>query len=201
MRILIVDDHALFRAGLALLLARLGQDVDVVEAGRVDEALALAQAAPPDFALVLLDLNLPGMTGLEGLRSVRQAFPDSAVVVLSGLESVEAMREARVKGAQGYLVKTGAPDAMLDALREVLGGGTHFPAIEPAEHAPSDTRLTPRQREILQLLCEGRTNKEIASELGMSDNTVRTHLMHVFRALGVRTRTEAALAARRVGLW
>lgn len=201
MRILIIDDHALFRAGMALLLARLDQDVEVVEAGCVEDALALARPAPPDFALVLLDVSLQGTTGLQGLRAVQQAFPGSAVVILSALESAEAMREARVKGARGYVVKTGAPDAMLGALREVLGGRTYFPAIEQTEHATAETRLTPRQREILQLLCEGRTNKEIANQLGMSDNTVRSHLMQMFRALGVRTRTEAAVAARRLGLW
>ena len=92
MRILIIDDHALFRAGMALLLARLDQDVDVVEASRVEDALALARPAPPDFALVLLDVSLQGTTGLQGLRAVQQAFPGSAVVILSALESAEAMR-------------------------------------------------------------------------------------------------------------
>lgn len=203
MRILIVDDHALFRAGMGLLLSRLGPGVEVVEVGGVEEAFALAGQPAPGFELVLLDLNLsvPGATGLDSLRAMRQAFPAAAVVILSGLESQEAMREARAKGARGYIVKAASADSMLDALRRVLDGELHFPSIEPAcgaEHG--EARLTPRQREILGLLCEGRSNKDIALRLGMSDNTVRSHLMFVFRELGVHTRTEAALMARRMGL-
>jgi DNA-binding NarL/FixJ family response regulator len=198
MRVLIVDDHALFRAGIALLLSRLDPEIEVTDVGSVEQALALTKSTQPAFALVLLDLNLHGMQGLDGLRSVRQAFPGSAIVILSGLESPEAMREARAKGAKGYIVKTGSADSMLDALRKVLDGETHFPLIETA--ATTQPRLTPRQREILQLLCEGRSNKEIALKLAMSDNTVRSHLLFIFRALGVGSRTEAAFAARRMGL-
>lgn len=198
MRVLIVDDHALFRAGIALLLSRLDAQIEVTDVGSVEQALVLAKSTPPDFALVLLDLNLHGTQGLGGLRSVRQAFPGSAIVILSGLESPEAMQEARAKGAKGYIVKATSADAMLDALRKVLNGATHFPLIEAA--ATTEPRLTPRQREILQLLCEGRSNKEIALQLAMSDNTVRSHLLFMFRALGVGSRTEAAFAARRMGL-
>lgn len=198
MRVLIVDDHVLFRAGITLLLSRLDAQIEVTDVGSVEQALVLAGSTPPDFELVLLDLNLHGMQGLDGLRSVRQAFPGSAIVILSGLESTEAMREARAKGAKGYIPKAASADSMLEALRKVLDGATHFPLIEPA--ATTEPRLTPRQRDILQLLCEGRSNKEIARQLAMSDNTVRSHLQFMFRALGVGSRTEAAFAARRMGL-
>lgn len=198
MRILIVDDHALVRAGIVLLLSRLDAGCETVEVGSVEEALALGSAIPPDFDLVLLDLNLDGMKGLDGLRAIRQTFPAAAVVILSGLESQEAMREARAKGARGYIVKSVSADSMLEALRQVLDGETCFPSIEPA--GDTEARLTPRQREILRLLCEGRANKEIALQLGMSDNTVRSHLTFIFRELGAHTRTEVAFAARRLGL-
>jgi two-component system, NarL family, nitrate/nitrite response regulator NarL len=197
-RILIVDDHALFRAGIVLLLSRLDPEVEVVEVGSVEDAFALARPTPPAFDLVLLDLTLRGTTGLDSVRAMRETFPGSAVVILSGIESPDAMREARAKGAQGYIVKAVSADSMLASLRTVLSGHTHFPLIKIA--GTGEAKLTPRQLEILRLLCVGRTNKEIAAELRMSDNTVRSHLLFVFRALGVRTRTEAALAARRMGL-
>lgn len=197
MRILIVDDHALFRAGMVLLLSRLAAEVDVVEAGSAEEALGLGRADAADFALVLLDLNLNGALGLDRLRDLRQVFPGAAIVILSGVVSREAMLEARAKGAMGYIAKSVSADGMLEALRQVLRGQRHFPLMDPAR--PPETRLTLRQRQVLELLCKGRPNKEIAQALGMSENTVRTHLMFTFRALGVRTRTEAALAARRLG--
>lgn len=198
MRILIVDDHALFRAGVALLLLRLDAAVESVEVSSVEEALSLAETRPPRFELVLLDLNLHGTQGLDALHAMQKAFPDAAFVVVSGRESSEAMREARAKGARGYIVKAVSADVMLAALQQVLAGASHFPLLP--DSAPHETRLTPRQRDILKLLCQGLTNKEIALQLGMSDNTVRTHLMFAFRMLGVRSRTAAALAARRLGL-
>ena len=198
MRILIVDDHALFRAGIALLLLRLDTAVDLVEVSSVEEALVLAETRPPRFDLVLQDLNLHGTQGLDALRAMQQAFPGAALVVLSGRESPDAMREARAKGARAYIVKAVSADAMLAALQQVLAGASHFPLLTDA--GPHDTRLTPRQRDILKLLCQGLANKEIALQLGMSNNTVRTHLMLAFRVLGVRSRTAAALAARQLGL-
>lgn len=197
MRLLIVDDHVLFRAGVVLLLGRLASTVYAVEAGSLDEALAHTGA---EFDLILLDLNLRGATGLDGLKSLRQHFPDAAIVVVSGVESVDAMREARVKGARGYVVKNVSPDTLLAALRSVLQGESYFPLIDDLCDGRAMVRLTPRQRDVLEQLCQGRTNKEIALRLGMSDNTVRTHLAALFRVLGVRTRTEAARAARNQGL-
>ena len=197
MRILIIDDHALFRAGIALLLLRLDAAVALVEVSSVEEALVLAESRPPGFELVLQDLNLHGTQGLDALRTMQQAFPGAALVVVSGRESSEAMREARAKGARGYIVKSMSADAMLAALQKVLAGASHFPLLADAD--PHETRLTPRQRDILKLLCQGLANKEIALQLGMSNNTVRTHLMFAFRVLGVRSRTAAALAARRLG--
>jgi len=197
MRLLIVDDHVLFRAGVVLLLGRLGPAVHAVEAGSLAEALTHTDGG---FELILLDLNLRGMNGLDGLRSLRQQFPDAAIVVVSGVDSVDAMREARVKGARGYVVKNVSPDTLLAALRQVLQGECYFPLIDEWSDSRTMVRLTPRQRDVLDLLYQGRTNKEIALRLGMSDNTVRTHLAALFRVLGVNTRTEAARAARNQGL-
>lgn len=199
LRILVVDDHALFRAGLVLLLSRMEPPPAVVQAGSVAEALALARTRECEgLGLVLLDVHLQGGTALDSLRELIAAFPFAAVMILSAADSPEVMREARAKGARGYILKSAAPDVMLESIARVLAGETSFPL--PVGGHVAGPRLTGRQMEVLRLLCLGRTNKEIANQLGMSDNTVRTHLAHIFRGLEVRTRTEASLAARCLGL-
>ena len=199
MHVLLIDDHALFRAGMSLLFQRMDPDVQVVEANSLEAALAQDVANTNPFDMILLDLTLQGMNGLDGLRPLRKKFADVPVVVVTGSARHDAMNEARAKGAKGYLVKTTAADAMMQALQEVLEGHSHFP--EDLAPALVNGNMTPRQREVLDLLCKGKVNKEIASILGMSDHTVRTHLKTVFRTMGVHTRTEAVLAARRFGIF
>lgn len=199
MHVLLIDDHALFRAGMSLLFQRMDPDVQVVEANSLEAALMQDVANANPFDLILLDLTLQGMNGLDGLRPLRQKFADVPVVVVTGSAEHDAMNEARAKGAKGYLVKTTPADAMMQALQEVLQGHSHFP--DDLAQALVHGTMTPRQREVLDLLCKGKVNKEIASILGTSDHTVRTHLKMVFRAMGVHTRTEAVLAARRLGIF
>lgn len=196
-RILLIDDHTLFREGIKLLLSRMEGNMEVKEADSVEDALALPPALR-DFDVVLLDINLPGRHGLDSLLLLREEFPSAAVVILSGFESREAMLEAKAKGARGYLVKTVSADAMLAALRQVMAGEACFPV--PSGEADAVSRISPRQQEILPLLAQGLSNKEIGRALGMSDNTVRTHLSVIFRALNVHNRTEAARVARRMGI-
>ena len=198
MHILLIDDHALFRAGMSLLFQRIDPDVRIVEADSLESALAHQTADADPFDLILLDLALQGMNGLDGLRPLQKKFANVPVVMVTGSAQHDAMNEARAKGARGYLIKTSAADAMMQALQKVLQGQSHFPdELAPAQ---ASAHMTPRQREVLDLLCQGKVNKEIASLLGMSDDTVRTHLKMVFRSLDVHTRTEAVLAARKLGL-
>jgi DNA-binding NarL/FixJ family response regulator len=198
MHVLLIDDHALFRAGMSLLFQRIDPKVQIAEADSLEAALAQQVADTHPFDLILLDLALQGMNGLDGLRPLQKKFANVPVVMVTGSAQHDAMNEARAKGARGYLIKTTAADAMMHALQKVLQGQSHFPdELAPAQ---ASAHMTPRQREVLNLLCQGKVNKEIASMLGMSDDTVRTHLKMVFRSLDVHTRTEAVLAARKLGL-
>jgi two-component system nitrate/nitrite response regulator NarL len=199
MHVLLIDDHALFRAGMSMLFRRMDPDVEIIEADSLEAALAQQVTDTKPFDLILLDLALQGMNGLDGLRPLQRKFANVPVVMVTGSAEHDAMNEARAKGAKGYLIKTTAADAMMLALQKVLGGESHF--SDDLGFAQTTAHMTPRQREVLDLLCQGKVNKEIASLLGMSDHTVRTHLKTVFRTLDVHTRTEAVLAARRLGMF
>jgi DNA-binding NarL/FixJ family response regulator len=207
MKILIVDDHALFREGMKLILLRLDAEAILIEAGSIEAALPHAEAHAV-FDLILLDLNLPGMRGHDGVRLMRQRFPASPIAVLTGVDSAEAVRDCMQKGVQAYISKSVTSEVMLDALREVLGGGQYFPAADglPAAGHPgtrlsrSPWKLTLRQIDVLALVSRGQSNKEIARQLGMSDNTVRAHLAAIFREMGARSRTEVAALAHKHGI-
>lgn len=199
MHVLLIDDHALFRAGMAMLFQQLDPEVRVVEASSLEAALAPDLGKTLPFDLILLDLALQGMSGLDGLRPLQRRFPDVPVLVVTGSGEHNAMCEARAKGARGYIIKTATAAAMTLALQQVLQGNMHFP--EDLASLPVQAHMTPRQRDVLDLLCQGKVNKEIAAILGMSDHTVRAHLKMVFLSLGVHTRTEAVLAARRLGIF
>ena len=196
---LLVEDHPLVRSGTAQLLRRLGDCVEVLEAGTCREALALCRQHP-DIDLVLLDLALPGMDGFEGLDHFRHQFPSLPVVVLSASDAPGDVRLAMARGAQGYLFKTLPPGVMEQALRLVLEGGVYLPptVLDPTP-PPLLQQLTPRQRDVLFLLEKGLSNKEIGRRLGLTENTVRSHAAAIFRCLGVRNRTEAARWLREQG--
>lgn len=198
--LLLVDDHTLFRTGLRLIVQDHPDVGAIAEAGSVAEACALAPCA---VDLVLLDIQMPGMNGLDGLRPLRDAFPQARVVLVSASVAPDAVREARTRGADGFLPKSASGADILDAITLALSGKPCFPAAStpvppPAGHpAPA---LTTRQSDVLRLLCTGKPNKVIARELGLSENTVRVHVAAVFSQLGVNSRSAALLAAQRLGL-
>jgi DNA-binding NarL/FixJ family response regulator len=211
MKILLIDDHALFRRGLKFLLADLEQDITFFEASSIS-ALSSQVACGAD--LVLLDLNLPGAEGLSGLHTVRELFTDAVVVILSGQEEPRFVKAAISAGAAGFIPKSSTPEIMVSALRLVLAGGVYLPPLSlevmddfhDKSDAPvkpySQTRLaglTDRQRQALELAVKGLSNKVIARELNVSEGTVKQHLGVAFQVLGVGNRTEAvyALAASR----
>lgn len=200
MNILLVDDHALFRAGFKLMLADLWDtQPNVVEVSSAE--LGLAATGREQFDLIFLDFGLPGLDGIDGLRAFRRACPATCIVVLSAVEGAETVRQALVYGAQGYIPKSVSAEVMIDAVRQILDGVTYAPiGLQPDEGVNRlDDVLTPRQVEVLSEICTGRGNREIGEQLGMSENTVRAHISAIFRQLGVRTRTEAALLAKRKG--
>lgn len=199
-RLLLVDDHSLFRTGLRLIVQDHPAVGAIAEAGSIAEACALQQA---DIDLVLLDIQLPGMSGLDGLRLLRQACPKARIVLVSASVAPDAVHEARSRGADGFLPKSANAEDILEAITCALAGQPCFPAHSghsAAPRGPGTPSLTARQLDVLSLLCTGKPNKVIARDLGLSENTVRVHVVAIFAQLGVNSRSAALLAAQRLGL-
>jgi DNA-binding NarL/FixJ family response regulator len=205
--ILIVDDHPLFRAAIREIIDRLfadkGWEVSYREASRFEEALEIATATP-DLDLVTLDISMPDTNDLSGVLRFRAGFPTTPIVVVSALTDPDAMRRVMLCGAVGFIPKSSAKESMVEALQTVLAGGIYMPPEMLAE--PATTRrhddydagaaLTPRQAAVLTKLVEGKSNKEIARELAISDMTVKVHVTAILRSLGVVTRAQAIVAVR-----
>lgn len=224
MRILLIDDHALFREGVALLLKPLVDGLQTWEAGSCEEAFeVLAQRGSVD--LVLIDLGLPGLSGLEGLKRLRAEHPEAPVVVMSSADDKDTVLAVLDAGAMGFIPKSSTSPVMLGALRLILAKGIYLPpsvflaarAAPAASPAPAqagaaaalvpasgrllaDLGMTPRQADVLHLLLQGKPAKLIGRQLNLSLSTVKAHTSAVLRALNVTTRTQAVLAASRMGL-
>jgi DNA-binding NarL/FixJ family response regulator len=218
MKTLLIDDHALFREGLALLMTQGFPNLVLLQAGDITEALERL-TTHPDTRLILLDLALPDSAGTSGLVRLREHAPQVTVVVLSADQSPEMVLAAIDAGAAGFIPKTARSGVMQAALRVVLDGGVYLPpaalmavagfegddafasASKLLRPAPNDRLgLTSRQCDVLRLLIEGKTNKLICRELGLSASTVKTHLASIFRRLGASSRTQAVVASARLGL-
>jgi len=212
MKILVCDDHGLFRAGLGHVLGRLEGSRELIEAGNAEEALRLVALHEAELELVLLDLHMPGMDGWAGLRRLRQEHPGLPVVIVSASERAEDARGAIDGGAAGFIPKQSTPEELLAALRLVLSGGVYVPRLAlAAPEAGADGHrqrhrreraagLTERQVEVLSLMARGLTNREISEVLKIAEGTVKTHVAAIFDALEVTNRTEAAVLARELGL-
>jgi DNA-binding NarL/FixJ family response regulator len=206
-RLLLVDDHALFRKGVADFLAA-EQDIDLVgEADDGAQALEMARELMPD--VVLMDISMPRMDGLEATRRIKAEIPYVRIVVLTVSDSDHSLFDAVKSGAQGYLLKSVEPQALLDTIRGVVRGEA---SISPAmatrlldhlargtpQTAPPGTpgaRLTPREQEVLGLVALGKSNKEIAAALGIAENTVKNHLKNILEKLHLENRVQAATFA------
>lgn len=218
-RILVVDDHTLFRRGLTALLSRDPAFEVVGDAADAGEAQRRAQELQPD--LILLDNHLPGVRGVDALPALREAAPRARVLMLTVSEDEQDLTAALHAGAAGYLLKTVEGDALASAIRRVMrgesvvdtqmtsklvsalqGGRT---AAAPARPAPSPAQalleqLSPRERDILRAIARGASNKEIGAELGIAETTVKIHVQHVLRKLDVSTRVQAAVLATSAGV-
>ncbi|QGW80610.1 response regulator [Variovorax paradoxus] len=216
MKILIADDHRLVIEAVKAKLSELEPGIEFVLAMSVDELLA---GANDELDLALIDLNMPGADGQAHIDEIRRRHPAVPVIVLSGYEDPAIMRSALERGVLGFIPKAYSPEVMLSAVRLVLAGGVYVPpmmltALPPgivAGVAPTQSGaagassatlehlrsvLTERQVEVLQLLSQGKPNKLIGRSLGISEGTVKIHLAAIFRALNVRNRTEAVVAAQ-----
>ncbi len=202
-RFIIADDHPLFRDALKQILARDMPDVELAEAGTLDEVVAAVEEKDTD--LILLDLKMPGVQGFSGLIYLRAQFPDIPVVVVSASEETAIIRRAISFGASGFIPKSASAEQMQAALRAVLAGEVAVPedvSLEEDEETGDMARrlstLTPQQMRVLMMLREGLLNKQIAYELGVSEATIKAHVSAILQKLGVESRTQAVIAASRV---
>jgi DNA-binding NarL/FixJ family response regulator len=196
--VLIADDHPLVRDALARTVQQLAADVQVRETGDLEGLLRLAALGDADLALV--DLNMPGMDGVAGLRRLREAAPTLPVVVASGQEDAATIRAVLAAGAVGFIPKSERSDVLLGALRLVQSGGTYVPSRLLAAPPAAAPELTPRQLDVLHCLLRGEPNKSIARELGLTEGTVKIHIAAILRVLQARNRTEAVVRARALGI-
>jgi DNA-binding NarL/FixJ family response regulator len=204
LRVLVVDDHPMFRAGVTGLLNSVDDTEVVGSAGDGDAAVREATLARPD--VILMDLDLPGTSGLEAIRRIAKASPESAVLVLSMLDDDDSVLAAMRAGARGYVLKGAGQEELLAAIRAVAAGGAVFGAAvagrmlatldRPSPATSQFPELTDREAEVLSLMAEGRDNRSIAAELGVSAKTVANHVSHVLTKLQARDRVEAVLRAR-----
>jgi len=203
MRILVVDDHPLMTDVLRTVLGTLDQVAEIKSANDLDAAFAIA--ASGEFDMVMLDLGMPGCTGVEAVEPFRARFPALPVVVVSGVSDPKVINAALDRGAMGFIPKSAPGEVLLQAVRLVISGAIYVP-VEALNapplplHAAAGLNLSPRQREVLDLLLKGLSNKLIARKLDISENTTKIHVSAVLDALGVATRTQAVIAASRLGL-
>ena len=210
MHVLLIDDHVMFRQGLKFLLSDLDESLWFSEAGSCEQALKLLENET--VSLILLDLNMPGTDGLGALQEVATASPGTPLAVLSGEDNPAIIRSAIDAGASGFVPKSSSSEILVAALKLILAGGIYLPenvlsyagVAEPkrkpeTRHDPASF-LSQRQTAVLLRAIQGQANKVIASDLGIAEGTVKTHLSAAFKALGVHNRTEAVFAAARFGL-
>lgn len=200
--VLIVDDHSLFRTGLKMILTQVGQARGISEADSIKQALDFCESG---VDVILLDIQLPGINGIDGIRPIRDRFGAVPIIILSASNDPNSIAKAKALGAAGYINKAASADEMVASITRTLNGGTCFGDHEnnldmenPAQSLGNN--LTPRQIEVLMYLSEGKPNKLIARELDMSENTVRVHVSAILSALGASNRTEAILIAQREGI-
>jgi DNA-binding NarL/FixJ family response regulator len=218
MKLLLVDDHPLIQDAFRHLVPQLGLDATLQQASTAEDGLAMADAAD----LLLLDLSLPGLSGLSALETFRERHPELPIVVLSSTEDPQVVLQALEAGAMGFIPKSSPTPVLLRALQLVASGGVYVPeqvlayartnvsarpatpqATEPSgdtPREPKDVGLTDRQAQVLALLVQGKPNKVICRELELADGTVRTHIQDVFRILNVHNRTQAVFEVSRLRL-
>ncbi|WDA35792.1 response regulator [Sphingobium sp. YC-XJ3] len=205
-RVLIVDDHPLVRDGLRSVIAISFDNCDIFEAASMDEAVSLLEKQD-NFDLILLDLNIPDVRRLDGLKLLRDRFPILPVVMVSGAFDRAIVQEALAAGAAGFIPKSLKRSAIVDALHRVVSGEIYLPEAMGENVAPTAEEdeiarridsLTPQQKTVLSHLVRGRLNKQIAHDLGVSMTTIKAHVSAILQKLGVLSRTQAVIKANQV---
>jgi two-component system, NarL family, response regulator len=199
-KVLIVDDHPIMRVGIAAIIEATPDMTVVAQAGSGEEAIELFEKHLPD--ITLMDLRLPGMSGVDAVRTVIEGHADAKFVVLTTYEGDEDIHQALEAGARSYIIKGMPHEALVSALRRVHSGGRFLP--QPVSRALNsripNCDLSAREREVLDLIVRGRSNKEIASDLGITESTVKCHVSVILMRLNVSDRTQAVVTALQRGL-
>ena len=200
-RVLLIDDHALFRTGMKLILTQVGQIGQVTEASTIKEAFALTDQ---HFDIILLDIQMPGLNGIDGIKPLKEKFSGTPITMLSASSEAADVNKAKSFGASGFMNKSTAADEMISQINKIIKGENCFGDYDlsnpSAINEKLSDKLTNRQIEVLIHLCEGLPNKLIARQLEMSENTVRVHVSAILATLGASNRTEAILIAQREGV-
>jgi DNA-binding NarL/FixJ family response regulator len=214
-KILIVDDHALVRRGLGHVVRESFSDAEIVESGSAAEAMDVMSSSGADIALV--DVRMPDLDGLELLHEMRARWPNVPVIMLTSFDHAHYVRRALAEGAAGYMLKDATPEDLEQAIKVAISGGGNvlsprviqnlFESIDggrspengDAQHRPASS-LTQRETDILSLLSEGKSNRDISRALFLSEKTVKAHLAAIFRKMGVTNRTQAAMTAVSMGI-
>lgn len=211
MRFLIADDHSLFRQGCRFLLEELSPGAEIVEAGDFEQAQKAIKTHEP-FDVILLDLKMPGLDEIEGIKRVRQLAPSAPLVILSALDDPYYAQRAMDCGAAGYIPKSSNNTVILSALKIIIAGGHYVPPAMMSQtrgkpekaspgisvdslHSIATEKLTPRQLDVMRYLAQGLSNKKIAESLGLSEGTVKVHVAAILKTLNVDNRTQAVLLA------
>src|SRR6516162_5196325 len=211
MNLLLIDDHALFREGVTLLLSKLSPGIVIHEADSIEAAVDECRGT--SFRMALLDLHLAATSGLETLDAFRTRIPDVPVVVLSGDQDPQLIKTSIARSAVGFVPKSYTSDMMIAALQFILAGGVYLPACvldtdgtsapasgaAPVEVPNLYSRLSPRQQEVARYLLQGLSNKTIARRLNISEGTIKAHVSSIFQIVGARNRVEAVMIAARGG--
>ncbi|MCP4072541.1 MAG: response regulator transcription factor [Hyphomicrobiales bacterium] len=211
---LIVDDHPLFLSALQAAISSAFPHSKIVSAKNVDEVEELLALSSQKFDLVIHDLRMPGKSGFDGVRAIKAVYPDLPVVMISRLQNKKVIEHAGAIGASAFLHKGSATDEIVAAIKAVVDGNTWFPKfadddlesqlendeIENKELMERIESLTPQQRKVLELICDGQLNKQIAHELNIGETTVKAHITALLQKLEVQTRTQAAMYAQKIRL-
>ncbi len=199
-RIMLVDDHPIVRIGLAALIGTLPGMETVAQAGNGREAIALHKEHQPD--VTLMDLRLPDLSGVEVIRAIRTVSPDARFIVLTTYEGDEDIHQALQAGARGYIIKGLPHDLLADAIKRVHAGGRYLPQVvkETLANRTPSSDLSVREREILERIAQGKSNREIATELDLAEITVKCRVSAILERLDVHDRTEAVVTALQRGL-
>ena len=206
MKILLADDHALFRDGLILNIKQQNIDADIISSGSYREALEALKHTPcPE--VIILDLDMPDMNWQQGLSLLQKTSPKSKIIIVSAIEDGTTIKQVMSKGVKGYIPKRLDPKVIMAAIKLVLEGGTYLPpqllkniSTKTAKNKDKKSLLTPRQKEVLQYIAQGLSNKQIAYEMQISEATVKLHINALLKALKANNRTQALIMAQKLDI-